>query len=105
MPTLSDCLTIERDRCRLLVQDFSQIGTAGAFGAALVREAVAQADAAARKGEAECMQRALRELQRYTDLRPAHAASTGTATAGAASLQLPPRQLLCAPAQRFLQAA
>lgn len=103
MPTLSDALAIERDRCGLLMRDFSQIGSAGAFGAALVGQALGQADAAVRAGETESMQRALAALQRYTDLRQAAEAAIGATPRPA--LALPPRQTLCAPAQRYLQAA
>ena len=102
MPTLSDTLAIERDRCSLLVQDFNRIGSAGAFGAALVREAVGHADAAMRSREAATMQRALAELQRWGDLRPAAASLAGAAPAPVRAI-VPTR--LCAPAQRFLQAA
>ena len=104
--TLSDTLAIERDRCGLLVRDFTRIGSAGAFGAALVREAVGLADAAVRTGEADSMQRALAALQRYTEL----SATTESAQAAIGSVpRVPrapaPRPTLCAPAQRYLQAA
>lgn len=102
MPTLSDTLAIERDRCSLLVQDFTRIGSAGAFGAALVREAVGQADAAMRSREAATMARALAQLQRWGDLRPEAATLAGAA--GRPMRAVAPT-LLCAPAQRYLQAA
>jgi hypothetical protein len=106
MPTLSDTLAIERDRCSLLARDFNQIGSAGAFGAALLREAVGLADAAVRTGETDSMHRALVALQRYTELSPN--ADTAQAAVGMVprSPRTPaPRPALCAPAQRYLQAA
>jgi Fe-S-cluster formation regulator IscX/YfhJ len=74
MKTLSETLADERDRCRRLMNDYGRIGTAGAFAAALVQQAITKADYATRTGQFTTMRQALMELQRFDDLPPSQQA-------------------------------
>ena len=69
MPTLPEFIAVERDQCRRLAQDFDALGSTGAFGAALIHDAVGRAEAAIRHGEPQAMHSALDELRRVATLR------------------------------------
>jgi hypothetical protein len=69
MATLPDSIAAERDACHRLAREFDRLGSAGAFGAALIHDAVGRADAAVRGGGIERMHQALDELRRVASLR------------------------------------
>lgn len=69
MATLPESIAVERDECRRLARDFDLLGSAGAFGAALINDAVGRAEAAVRRGQMEDMHHALDELRRVAALR------------------------------------
>ena len=68
MKTLAETLADERDRCRRLMQEYTRIGSAGAFAAALVQQAIRKAEYAADTGHFTTMRQALLELRRFDDL-------------------------------------
>jgi Fe-S-cluster formation regulator IscX/YfhJ len=76
MKTLSETLADERERCRRLMNEYSRIGNAGAFAAALVEQAITKAEYAARTGQFTTMRQALMDLQRFDDLPPSQQAAT-----------------------------
>lgn len=66
MTTLADGLLAEQQRCRVLLEVYAGIGPAGAFGAAMIRQDLADAEAAIMSGDVVAMLRAyeaLRECQ------------------------------------------
>lgn len=65
MPTLSEELRADLARCRKLVHDYIAIGSVGAFGTALIEEAIRRAEAALKTGNVFAMRRALQDLQRH----------------------------------------
>ena len=58
-------LPAEQARCRELVRKYIAIGSAGAFGAALIEHSLRRADRAVIDGDESDIRRALDELQRY----------------------------------------
>jgi hypothetical protein len=69
---LLHALPTEQARCRELVRKYVAIGSAGAFGAALIEQSLKRADRAVIDGDESDIQRALAELRRYEpDQRPA----------------------------------
>jgi Fe-S-cluster formation regulator IscX/YfhJ len=81
MKTLSETLADERERCRRLMNEYSRIGNAGAFAAALVEQAITKAEYAARTGQFTTMRQALMDLQRFDDLPPSQQAATSISSA------------------------
>jgi Fe-S-cluster formation regulator IscX/YfhJ len=81
MKTLSETLAEERERCRRLMNEYSRIGNAGAFAAALVEQAIAKSEYAARTGQFTTMRQALMDLQRFDDLPPSQQAATAISCA------------------------
>jgi hypothetical protein len=69
MATLPDAIAAERATCHRLASEFDLLGSAGAFGAALIHDAVGRAEAALRGGELDRMHQALDELRRVATLR------------------------------------
>ena len=69
MPTLPEFIAVERDECRRLARDFDLLGSTGAFGAALINDAVGRAEVAIKRGEPQAMHSALDELRRVATLR------------------------------------
>jgi hypothetical protein len=65
MPTLSEELRNDMARCRKLVHDYIALGSVGAFGTALIEEAIRRAEAALKTGNVFAMRRALQDLQRH----------------------------------------
>jgi hypothetical protein len=59
----------EQARCRELVRKYVQIGSAGAFGAALIEASLKRADRAVIDGDESDIRRALDELQGYEPTR------------------------------------
>jgi len=59
----------EQARCRELVRKYVQIGSAGAFGAALIEASLKRADRAVIDGDESDIRRALDELQGYERTR------------------------------------
>jgi Fe-S-cluster formation regulator IscX/YfhJ len=81
MKTLSETLADERERCRRLMNEYSRIGNAGAFAAALVEQAINKAEYAARTGQFTTMRQALMDLQRFDDLPPSQQAASAISCA------------------------
>jgi Fe-S-cluster formation regulator IscX/YfhJ len=63
------------------MNEYSRIGNAGAFAAALVEQAIAKAEYAARTGQFTTMRQALMDLQRFDDLPPSQQAATAATCA------------------------
>lgn len=61
--TLADALPKEQQRARELLRQYQEIGPAGAFGAAMITQALARADAASASGDVVAMVRSLEELR------------------------------------------
>jgi hypothetical protein len=64
MTTLADDYPREQARCRELLEDYKEIGPAGAFGHAAISAVLAQADAAAVSGDLVAMVRAYDAMKR-----------------------------------------
>lgn len=58
-------LPAEQARCRELVRKYVAIGSAGAFGAALIEHSLRRADRAVIDGDENDIRRVLSELRRY----------------------------------------
>lgn len=70
MATLPEQLRAEQARCIRLMQDFDDIGSAGAFARALISEAVRAADDALHLGNPEAMTKSLESLRRFQPVLP-----------------------------------
>jgi Fe-S-cluster formation regulator IscX/YfhJ len=81
MKTLSETLADERERCRRLMNQYSRLGNAGAFAAALVEQAITKAEYASRTGQFTTMRQALMDLQRFDDLPPSQQATMAATSA------------------------
>lgn len=69
---LLHALPNEQARCRELVRRYTAIGSAGAFGAALIEQSLKRADRAVIDGDEDDIVRALAELRGYEpEHRPA----------------------------------
>jgi hypothetical protein len=66
---LLHALPTEQARCRELVRKYVAIGSAGAFGAALIEASLKRADRAVIEGDERDIERALDELQGYERAR------------------------------------
>jgi hypothetical protein len=66
---LLHALPTEQARCRELVRKYVAIGSAGAFGAALIEASLKRADRAVIEGDENDIRRALDELQAYEPAR------------------------------------
>lgn len=69
MSTLPESIAVERDGCQRLVCEFGRLGSLGAFGAALIQDAMVRADRALKGGSPEAMQLALDDLRDAAALR------------------------------------
>ncbi|MFD2450641.1 hypothetical protein [Ideonella paludis] len=84
MATLPEQLRAEQARCIRLMQDFDDIGTAGAFARALISEAVRAADSALHLGNPEAMNKSLESLRRFQPVvpdQPRHGAAPAASVA------------------------
>jgi hypothetical protein len=63
--TLGDALPEQQARCRELLEQYVEIGPAGAFGAAMIRQALAKAERASISGDVIEMIRAHEELKSF----------------------------------------
>lgn len=70
MSTLETLLLAEQTRCRQLLREYAELGSAGAFARALLEDSLRGADEALRTHEAEPLCRALERLQRFQSLNP-----------------------------------
>jgi hypothetical protein len=70
MTLLIQRMSTEQSRCKKLVHTYRELGSAGAFGAALVQAALARADFAAACVDEAGMRNALAQLQAFEDERP-----------------------------------
>ena len=62
---LLHALPAEQARCRELVRKYVAIGSAGAFGAALIEDSLRRADRAVIEGNEDDVRRALADLRRF----------------------------------------
>jgi hypothetical protein len=67
MATLAEALPAQQARCRALMSLYKQIGPAGQFGAALIEQALRNADQAVMSGDPVAMLRSLKELQEFKE--------------------------------------
>ena len=65
MTTLGDELPREQARCRELLVAYKEIGSAGAFGAAMIEQSLREADQAAISGDVVAMLRAYEKLKNH----------------------------------------
>ncbi len=70
MTLLIQRMSTEQSRCRRLVHTYRELGSAGAFGAALVQAALERADFAAACVDEAGMRNALAQLQAFEEERP-----------------------------------
>jgi hypothetical protein len=70
MTLLIQRMSTEQSRCKRLVDTYRELGSAGAFGAALVQAALARADFAAACVDEAGMRNALAQLQAFEEERP-----------------------------------
>jgi hypothetical protein len=70
MATLPDILRAEVARCHNLAQNYTLLGTAGAFASALLEESLRDAHQALRLNERQAIERALERLRAFRDVRP-----------------------------------
>lgn len=64
--TLADALPREQERVRELLVQYVEIGPAGAFAAAMMRQSLARADQAVMSGDVVAMLRSLEDLRGFT---------------------------------------
>jgi hypothetical protein len=70
MTLLIQRMNTEQSRCKRLVDTYRELGSAGAFGAALVQAALQRADFAAACVDEAGMRNALAQLQAFEEERP-----------------------------------
>jgi hypothetical protein len=70
MTLLIQRMSTEQSRCKRLVDTYRELGSAGAFGAALVQAALQRADFAAACVDEAGMRNALAQLQAFEEERP-----------------------------------
>lgn len=63
MSSLAEVFPAEQERVRELLKDYEDIGPSGAFGAAMIRQVLKEADAAAISGDV------VRQLRAYEALK------------------------------------
>lgn len=99
MATLPELLSAEVQRCRLVAQNYTILGSTGAFGAALLNEALQQAERALQRHDITAMQRVIDRLRSVQDVvppatnrpRPVSPAPALRALPGGRPLWVPPR--------------
>jgi hypothetical protein len=69
MATLPESIAVERELCKRRVGELGGLGSAGAFGAALIEDVLLRAERALIGGCPDAMQRALDELRHAAALR------------------------------------
>ncbi len=70
MTILTHRLLAEQSRCRQLIGEYRLLGSAGAFGTALIQAALARADYANALVDEAAMRRSLDELQTFEEAKP-----------------------------------
>jgi hypothetical protein len=67
MNTLADELPRQQERCREILEHALEIGPAGLFLVAMLRQSLAAAEKAAAEGDVAAMVAACRDLQEYKE--------------------------------------
>ncbi len=70
MTILIHRLLAEQSRCRQLIGEYRELGSAGAFGTALIEAALARADFASLGVDEAGMRHSLMELQAFEGVKP-----------------------------------
>jgi hypothetical protein len=90
MTLLIQRMSTEQSRCKRLVDTYRELGSAGAFGAALVQAALQRADFAAACVDEAGMRNALAQLQAFEEERPKPTAFRRVAAPSAAPAGIRP---------------
>lgn len=65
MTTLGEEYPVEQERLRNLLQQYIEIGLAGAFGAVMIKQSLHKADEAAVSGDLSLMIRAFADMKEF----------------------------------------